>query len=132
MKCYSRDDEEFSHDSLGAMFDEMRSDGELASGAIYYEADCEPITAAWMARPSEIDSLLTRLDDALYEEVGETADTCFTSVSEEAKDELRAFIEGWIGRHTGVERYWRIVGRSRQCTVSLEDADADNQEGGEA
>lgn len=118
-KCYSRDDETYRFRTLGELLDDMACNDELEVGATYYEADCEPVKPALF--DYRIESLLEELDDDLFEEVGEVADCDFSSVSDEAKEELCALMRAWIEKHVNVANYWRITGKPRECVVTAED-----------
>lgn len=119
--CYSLDDEEFRYDSLGDVIDAM---DEPQVGSVYYEADCRELAAPDFADNNTIEHLLEHMDEDLFEEVGEIADCDFTSVPPEAKEELRALVQAWVEKHVNVTRYWRIVGKSRECRLTAEDLTA--------
>ena len=120
--CYSLDDETFNHDSLGELLDDMAGDEDgLYVGRPYYEANCEVMTTEHLADDSAVYSLLERMDEDLFEEVGEISDNDFTSVSPEARAELLALVRGWVDKHVNVSRYWRIVGKSRQQRLTAEE-----------
>ena len=116
--CYSTDDENFNHLSLGEVFDALNSEGELAVGRIYYEADfknVEPRDAF------DVDGLLDDADARLYDELGEVYNNDFSNVGGATKTELEALFLGWVERHVNLGRYWIIVGKSRQLVVTEED-----------
>ncbi len=119
--CYSRDDETFIFDSVGELFDDLEADGELVVGREYFEADCEHMT---MAAIVSVGHLLDQFDEWAYEEVGEIYDADFSSLPQEAKDELRALLIEWQMKHVNLDRYWIIKGKSRTLTVTAEDVEA--------
>jgi len=117
-KCYSLDNEEFNHDSLGDLLDSMV---DPAVGDIYYEADCRPFTRADVVSRHDVDSILERLDEQAYEEIGEVFDSEFSNVTQEAKAELLALLTAWADKHVSLGRYWKITGKSREMRLTAED-----------
>ncbi|WP_019573402.1 hypothetical protein [Curvibacter lanceolatus] len=117
-KCYSLDNEEFNHDSLGDLLDSMI---EPAVGDVYYEADCRPFTNADVVSRHEVDSILERLDEQAYEEIGEVFDNEFSNVTQEAKAELLALLTAWADKHVSLEHYWKITGKSREMKLTAEE-----------
>lgn len=117
-KCYSHDNENFNHDSLGDLLDSMV---EPAVGDVYYEADCRPLTHADVVRRHEVDSILEQWDEQAYEEIGEVFDNEFSNVTQEAKAELLALLTAWADKHVSLGRYWKITGKSREMKLTAED-----------
>ena len=121
---YSVDDEDYGHESVGDVLDELDSIGELTVGRVYYEADVREMKASDFAWFFRIDELLERMDDDLYEDVGEVSDCDFSSVPQEAKDELSALLCAWIDKHVKVGRYWTVDGKPRTLQVTADDIEA--------
>lgn len=120
--CFSTDDENFVHDDVGSLLDDLMCTGELYVGREYYEADCEALAPSDFLAGSRIYCVLGQLDEMLWDEfVGEAADNDFTSVPEEAKEELRQLLTTWVTKHVNVAQYWKVVGKSRRCEVTLAD-----------
>lgn len=106
--AYSRDDEDFRHTDLGAFMDSLESDGELVPGRKYFEVDVQPMTHEHVISEHEVFSLLERLDESAYEDVGEVADNDYYGVSAEARAELRQALIAWADKHVRLG-YWRIT-----------------------
>jgi hypothetical protein len=117
--CFSRSGDDFTHRTLGELFDEMSADGDLVAGTIYYEATCHVMEPKDIV--TRIDAVLEEFDEALYEQVGDIAQNDFTGTSDEAKLELKGLITNWISRHVNVSNYWVIPGTPRERTVTQED-----------
>lgn len=116
--AYSRDDEDFRHTDLGAFMDNLDSDGELVPGRVYYEVDVAPMTHEHVISESEVFGLLERLDEAVYEDVGEVADNDYYGVSAEARAELRKLLIRWADEHVRLG-YWRITStKAREKTFT--------------
>lgn len=120
-KCYSMDNESFNYDDVSELFADLESDGELYEGRVYYEADCELVEPKDYANSHTVAWMLENLDEQLYEDAGEVSDNEFYNTSVEAKEEFRQFLETWITKHVNVGRYWKIVGKTREMTVTKED-----------
>lgn len=128
-KAYSRDNETYCCNSLGELFDDLDSDGELVVGRVYYEADCRRIAPSDFTSKHEVRTILERFDECLYEEIGEIADGDFTGVTDEAKTELGNLLAGWIEKNVNVGRYWKIISKTpREMKVGPDDI----KEGGAA
>ena len=119
--CYSVNNEDYAHESVGDVLDELDSIGELEVGRVYYEANFCHMKTSDFSTLSLIDSLLERLDDDLYEYVGETSDCDFSSVPQNAKDELSKLLCAWIDKHVNVVKYWKIDGKPRALQVTADD-----------
>jgi hypothetical protein len=122
--CYSTDGECFQFTSFGDLLDAMASDDELTEGQVYFEADCEMLTTEYMVDDSAIYTLLERLDEDLYEEVGEAAGNDYTNAKPEARAELLALVRGWADKHTSVTHYWRIIGKTREKRLTAADVES--------
>lgn len=120
-KCYSLDNESFNYNSLGEVFDDLESEGELYEGRVYYEADYRPLDVKDLTLSYAVGSLLDDLDENLYDVVGESADADFYNVPKEAKQELVDFLESWIAKHVDLSHYFKIVGKPRELKVVEED-----------
>lgn len=120
-KTYSRDDEIYCFNSIGELLDDLDSDGELVAGQTYYEADCRKIVASDFTGKRRVESILEQWDHDLYEDVGEISDNDFSNSTDEAKDELATLLAGWIEKHAKVDRYWKIIGKTREMKVEPDD-----------
>lgn len=117
-KCYSTDDETFNNDCLGDLIDGM-DDPQV--GDTYYEADCVTLAPTEGINSWTVDSILENMDEQVWEEMGECYDSTYTDVSDEAKAELRILLEAWATKHIDLSRYWKIVGKTRECKLTAED-----------
>lgn len=122
-KCYSIDDESFIYNDLSSLFDELESEGNLVEGQIYYEADAKKIEAKDYASEHVIEQILEVLELQLFRDIGEQIDYGyeFSEVNKEATEELASMLEGWINKNVNLDKYWKVVGRSRECWVTKED-----------
>ena len=120
-KCYSANDEDFIYQDVGELFDALDSDGRLVVGQVYYEADFRNLLPSDLINKHRIGSILEQFDDDLYEKIGEISDNDFYNVTDDAKEELRQLLNTWIEKHVNVSKYWKIVGKSRECVVTAED-----------
>ncbi len=120
-KCYSANDEDFIYQDVGELFDALDSDGRLVVGQVYYEADFRNLLLSDLINKHRIGSILEQFDDDLYEKIGEISDNDFYNVTDDAKEELRQLLNTWIEKHVNVSKYWKIVGKSRECVVTAED-----------
>jgi|ERR1035437_1653103 hypothetical protein len=113
-KCYSLDDETYNYSGIGELIDNCI---DLQVGDTYWEADCKDVVASDYLNAGDI---LDQADERLAEDVGEVADSDFSSVSKEAVDELNALLKAWVEKHVTL-RYWTIVGKTRECKLTQED-----------
>lgn len=117
-KCYSLNDEEFNYSDIGEVID-MMDDPKV--GDTYYEADCVTLTPTEGLNGYTVDSILENMDELVYDQIGECYDNQCSDVSDEAKAELLALLEAWANKHIDLSNYWKIVGKSRECTLTEED-----------
>ena len=115
-KCFSLDDEEFKYDSFGEMLESM--DDEPTVGRVYFEADCETMTARDVIPHGFVDDLIEIVDERLYDDIGECAYDVLGGVTPEANLELDAFLLAWVEKNSDISRYWKIVGKSRECQIT--------------
>lgn len=91
-ECWSLDEENFSFDSLEDLIacnDHLGAGDEVYRGTKRHE---DP--GGWVDADDVIENLSCRASD----EAGEYADD-YPDISEDAKDELQAFLEWWARRH---------------------------------
>jgi len=117
-KCYSLNDEEFNFNQLGDLLNYM---DDPKVGDTYFEADCKIMTTDDVISLHTVSSLLEGMDEAAYEVVGEVYDNECSDVSEEAEAELQALISAWAVKHINLSRFWKIVGKTRECKLTEED-----------
>lgn len=115
--CYSIDDENYNLTSIGDVLDDLRCEGRLEVGAVYYEADCRPMSASDVFSVSQF---LEDIGERMYDEVGEIADS-YPSVSSEGREELKTFMLDWVNKHADPSRYWLVIGKSREKQVTAAD-----------
>lgn len=119
-KCYSTDNEDFCYAELGDVLDAMECKGRLEVGAVYYEADSQPLTIGKLLRA---DTVLEQADELGYDLIGESWDNPF-SVSKEARAELQGLLNAWAAKHVDVSGYYEIVGNTRERRVTEADLPA--------
>jgi hypothetical protein len=117
-KCYSLNDEDFNYSSFGELLSIM---DEPMVGVTYWEADCKTMTTEDVMSVHTVNSLLEGMDEQAYEEIGEVYDNECSDVSDEAKAELQALISAWATKHINLGRFWKIVGKTRECKLTAED-----------
>ena len=98
--CYSANEEDFRHDDFGSFMDEF----DLEVGSTYWRGEAIPINHSDQI---SVDSLLENMDDRLYEEVGDVAESEYSDVSNEAKVELVELLTAWADKHVML-RYWKV------------------------
>lgn len=117
-KCYSLNDDDFNHDELGDLFDELEGNDELIVGHVYYEADCHvPSTDNAL----DVAAILEAADEQMYDLIGEVYDNAFGEASPDARDELKALLNIWAEKHVSLDRYWVIDGKTREMRVTEDD-----------
>lgn len=114
-KCYSSDNENFNHKTLGDLIDSTMG---VKAGDSYYEADCGPVE---LKDAISVENILEDMDQRVGDELGEVYDNECSDVTDEAKVELHALLEGWLSKHVSLSRYWKIVGKTRECKYTAED-----------
>ena len=116
---YSTDNEAFNHDSIDALLDYMDNP---QVGDVYYEADGVKLSPRAGINDWTVDSILESMNERIYDEIGESYDgqECL-DVSDEAKAELRQLLEAWATKHIDLSRYWKLIGDSRECSLTAED-----------
>lgn len=120
---YSTDDENYSYETVGDALDALDSDGRLAAGTSYWEADfltMEPQQALDAAQVLEL------ADERGYDLIGEVWDNPF-SVSRDAQVELQTLLDTWAKKHVDVSIYYTMVGKPRQLAVTEADLPANDQ-----
>ena len=117
-KCYSLNDEDFNFDSMSDLID---SCDDPKVGDTYWEADCRTMQSTDVINSYTVDSLLENMDERIYEDVGEVYDNECSYVTDEAKTELRNLMEAWAEKHINLSRYWKIIGKSRECKFTEDD-----------
>lgn len=124
-KAYSTNGEDFiysdAQDALGALGEE----GLLCEGQVYYEADTAPVDLAEFLRADEI---LERAEELLSDEVDDAAEGAY-SATDEAIAELDSALKAWVVKHLSDVRVWRVVGPTRELTVTAADM-AEYDDGG--
>lgn len=117
-KCYSLNDEEFNITEMGDLIDQ-HNNPEV--GGIYWEADCKPLLPTDGINSHTVDSLLENMDERIYEDTGDVYDNECSNVSDEAKAELNGLLRSWAIKHIDLSRYWKIIGKTRECKFTAED-----------
>ena len=93
-------------------------DDEPTVGRVYFEADCETMTARDVIPHGFVDDLIEIVDERLYDDIGECAYDVLGGVTPEANLELDAFLLAWVEKNSDISRYWKIVGKSRECQIT--------------
>lgn len=118
MLMYGIDCEALCYDDFDDAMDALYNDARLEVGAIIHEADTKTVDLGDYVA-GEIDWLLERADESIGEDCG-FEDPVFDDVTPAALDELDTLLRDWTAKHiTG--RYWTVVGRVRERTVTIED-----------
>ena len=117
-KCYSLDNEEFNFSSMANLI-ESCIDPQV--GSVYWEADCKLCGPADGINGYTVESLLEDMDERLHDDIGEVYDNECSNVTDEAKAELHDLIDAWAVKHIDLSRYWKIIGKSRECKFTAED-----------
>lgn len=104
-KCYSVDNETFNMTDFSELHDQL---GDLGEQTAYWEADAIPILHTNVMSSSNIDDLLTTLDERAGEDIGEVYDDCYVVVSKPAKEELLALLLAWSEKHVDISRYYYV------------------------
>jgi hypothetical protein len=101
--CYSTDEENFQHESMGDLLDYLNVETEDKIGATYWKGEKVELSHEDCI---DVDSFLEMCDEYAYEELG-NYDNCFTDVDDADKAELKALIIEWSKKHV-VMRYWKV------------------------
>lgn len=117
---YSTDDENYSHAAVGDVLDALDSEGRLAAGTIYWEADFLPMEPQQVL---DAEQVLEQADERGYDMTGEAWDNPF-SVSRDAQFELQEMLDAWAKKHVDVSCYYTMVGKPRQLAVTEADLPA--------
>lgn len=117
-KKYSLNDEDYIYNDVGEVIDAICSDDEELIGHVYYEIDCRPMEASDIINTTAI---LESFDNALYEEIGDTADSVFYSLPKEAHNELQVFLTSFIYKHACLKGYWKCIGKARELEITEDD-----------
>jgi len=117
-KCYSLNNEEFNFSEVG---DLIGAHEDPKVGASYWEADCKLCTSTEGINGYTVESLLENMDERLYEDIGEVYNNECSNVTDAAKAELHGLLKSWAIKHIDLSRYWKIVGKSRECAFTAED-----------
>ena len=112
-RVYSLDDENFNFSSLDEVFDDLKSEGLLRVGQVYYSADSETFNPL---KYIKVDNILENLDERMYDDLGECYNYDMSCASVAAKEELEALMKDWVEKHIKMN-YWTTKGESVECTV---------------
>ena len=114
---YSLDGERFIFTSVRAVLQELADTGNLKMGVVFHAAERIPCQAAAYL---DVEWILVEADAEAYLQIGKSFNNDFTRVGEEAREELKALLAGWVEKHV-VTDYWRFVGNSRKVHVTKQD-----------
>jgi hypothetical protein len=114
--CYSTDEENFQHESMGDLLDYLDGETEDNIGATYWRGEKGELSHTDCI---DVDCFLEMCDDRVYEEIGEIYDYQFTNVDDAAKKELEDLINGWAKKHVKF-RYWKVC-NVKELTITKED-----------
>ena len=114
---YSRDNEDFSFEELGDLFDDMESDGCFEVGTIYYIVEAKETEGTDFINVKRV---LEMFDEQAYDDIGECYNNDYSSCSEEAKSELNLLLNEWSSKHIELN-YWLIRDKSTEVEVTQED-----------
>ena len=99
-KCWSRDEENFSYQSLEDLLD---THDELKPGDTVWVADA---VRPDMNRLIDADDVTQTMGERAYDIAGEHAED-YPDVSKEAEDELNALLAGWISKNCA-PTFWGV------------------------
>jgi hypothetical protein len=114
--CYSTDEENFQHESMGDLLDYLDGETDDKIGAAYWKGEKVALSHADCI---DVDSFLEVCDERAYEEIGEVYDNCFADVDDDEKAELKALIVEWAKKHVNI-RYWRVL-NVQELKITAED-----------
>ena len=112
----------FDYESIGDVIDALSSDhdeNELV-GIEYYSCDFKQVD---LTEYLDVSMILNNADEYLYDNVGnEDGDFDFyTSVSEDAKKELKSLLNDWCKKHVKGVAYEPVHGSLKTLVVTKED-----------
>ena len=114
--CYSTNEENFQHESMGELLDYLDGETEDKIGATYWRGEKVALSYADCI---DVDSFLEMCDERAYEEIGEVYDYCFTDVTEAEKMELGELITEWAKKRVNI-RYWKVL-NVQELKITAED-----------
>jgi hypothetical protein len=120
---YSTDNEYFNFESIGDLFDELDGEGTFEEGRAYYEAEGKRLTYDTVVTNYRVTSLLEGIDEAVYDEIGDTYHNDFIDVDSAAQEELRQLIVKWAEKHVRIEKYYVLEAPSILKRVTKEDVE---------
>lgn len=124
-ECWSWDEENFNYLSLQDLLDTR---DELKPGDVVFVGEAKPPK---LARLCDAEDVIDTIHDRAYDIAGDYAEDC-AAVSDDAKAELNALLEGWIKRHCNLN-FWEVV-NIRQYVITADDLclpALDERQGGE-
>lgn len=107
-KCYSIDGESFNYSDIDEVFRALDSDGNLVLNFEYWEANKTDIDIPKYIYP---EIFIEELDNTFGEVLGEIYDNDFTTVTDDAKQELKNLLAALAKKHTNMGRYWLVSGK---------------------
>jgi len=114
---YSINEEDFSYSDIGEVIDALDCDGNLELGSTYYSCEFEAVD---FTQYLDVDNILERADEYLYDNIRCEDASPFADVTKEAKDNLKTLLHDWAKRHvTG--RYWESTGLSTEHKITADD-----------
>lgn len=117
-KRYSTNDEDFRYDSVEEVLQALADDDLLHAGQVYYEADCQPLTAQRLLNAAQV---LERAYEIGHDMIGEEGWDDPFLVNEDAETELQLLLVAWAAKFVNLSRYSEIVGKTRKITVTEAD-----------
>jgi hypothetical protein len=120
---YSTDNEYFNFESIGDLFDELDGEGTFEEGRAYYEAEGKRLMYDTVVTNYRVTSLLEGIDEAVYDEIGDTYHNDFIDVDSAAQEELRQLIVKWAEKHVRIEKYYVLEAPSILKRVTKEDVE---------
>ncbi|MBX9848731.1 MAG: hypothetical protein K2X64_05515 [Rhodocyclaceae bacterium] len=114
-ECWSSNNEEFRHSSLGDVLDDLSGECELEAGMVVYVATAEPPTFSSLV---DADRVIEDIGERAYDYADEYADG-YPEVTPTEKLELQHLIEAWLSRVAN-PRFW-IVEDSKPYTLTEQD-----------
>ena len=117
---YSTDDENFDKADIGEIIDELESVTNFVLGIEYYSLKFKLVD---LKEYLNVDIILEQADEYLYNNIGSDDGNfdIFTSVENEAKQELSLLLNEWIEKHLSNKNIYEPVGKSTTHTITQED-----------